>query len=327
MSEIEARNPKAEATDLLPPGHEARVLEPSPPANQDPDWFADDPTDPGDAGGKLVTPIPGEGILWGDLAADDPVLRDYVAENWLDGSHRLGPLPDGFDATRDSLHQIAFFAVAPARHRETGKLGLRYTRHGFGSPFFGEDEQVRVESGTLVRQRGHQVESIAPKTLAEACAFLDLPYREVWFEDFHDPLDPVGPTTPLEIESDPARAIGDWFGFATLALERSRRIPGAADVSRVQLWPEHFDPAFEMGSHEKGQRASYGASPGDDAHPEPYLYVGSWGDVDRNDPFWNDPTFNGASLTYSEILDSEDQLQTAQFFFRRGYERLTGKAA
>lgn len=82
-----------------------------------------------------------------------------------------------------------------------------------------------------------------------------------------------------------------------------------------------------MGSHEKGQRASYGASPGDDAHPEPYLYVASWGEVDRNDPFWNDPTFNGASLTYSEILDSEDQLQTAQFFFRRGYERLAGKAA
>ncbi|MFP4073452.1 MAG: hypothetical protein ACLFVZ_05395 [Actinomycetota bacterium] len=327
MSEIEARNPRAEATDLLPPGHEARVLEPSPPASHDPEWFADDPTDPGEAKGKLVTPIPGEGILWSDVAKDDPALRRYVAKNWLDGSRKLSPLPEGFDKTRDSLHQLAFFAIAPVRHAANGKLGLRYTRNGFGTPFFGEDEQVRVESGMLVHQQDHHVDSIVPKTLAEACDFLDISYREVWFEDFHDPLDPIGPDAVLEIDPDSARVIGDWFGFATLALERSRRIPGAADVSRVQLWPEHFDPAFEMGSYERGQRASYGASPGDDAHPEPYLYVGSWSEVDRNDPFWNDSTFNGASMSYSEILDSEDHVQTAQFFFRRGYERLTGKAA
>jgi len=327
MSKIEIRNPRAEATDLLPSGYEARVLEPSPPANQDPAWFADDPTDPGDARGKLVTPIPGEGILWDDFVADEPALSEQAAENWLDGGRSLRPLPDGFDVTRDSLHQIAFFAVAPVRHAANGKLGLRYTRHGFGTPFFGQDEQVRVESGRLVRQRRTQIDSIVPKTVAEACEFLDIPYREVWFEDFHDPLDPIGPDAALEIDPDSARAIGDWFGFATLALERSRRIPGAADVSRVQLWPEHFDPAFEMGSHEKGQRASYGASPGDEGHPEPYLYVGSWSEVDRNDAFWNDSTFNGASLSYSEILDSEDHVQTAQFFFRRGYELLTGKAA
>lgn len=327
MSNIRARNPRVEATDLLPPGHEARVLEPSPPANRDPDWFAEDPTDTGDAQGRVVTPIPGEGTLWEELAADDSAVRTFAAENWLDGSRKLSPLPGGFDKTRDSLHQLAFFALAPARHAANGKLGLRYTRNGFGTSFFGEDEQVRVESGMLIHQRGSQVHSIKPSTLAEACDFLGIPYREVWFEDFHDPLTPIGPDTPLEIDPNSARVIGDWFGFATLALERSRRISGGEDVSRVQLWPEHFDPAFEMGSYEKGQRASYGASPGDDAHPEPYLYVGSWSEVDRNDPFWNDSTFNEASLSYSEILNTEDHVRTAQFFFRRGYERLTGKAA
>lgn len=326
MSNIQARNPRADATALLHPGHEARVLEPSPPANHDPEWFADDPTDPGDARGTVVTPIPGEGILWEELATDDSALQTYVRENWL-GGQKLRPLPGRFDATRDSLHQLTFFALAPTRHAANGKLGLRFTRGGFGTPFFGEEEQVRVESGILVHQQGHQVDSIEPSTLAEACHFLGIRYREVWFEDFHDPLAPIGPETPLTIDADSARAIADWFGFATLALERSRRFPGAEDVSRVQLWPEHFDPAFEMGSYEKGQRASYGASPGDNAHPEPYLYVGSWGEVDRNDPFWNDSTFNGASLSYPEILDSEDHLQTAQFFYRRGYERLMGKAA
>ncbi|HEX6300331.1 MAG TPA: hypothetical protein VF148_07705 [Acidimicrobiia bacterium] len=104
-------------------------------------------------------------------------------------------------------------------------------------------------------------------------------------------------------------------------------MPGPADVSRVQLWPEHFDPAVEIGSQDEGRRASYGASPGDDAHPEPYLYVAAWSEIDRADPFWNDTTFNGASLSYSYILDSDDQLQTALFFFGRAHERLIGRAA
>lgn len=44
---IAARDSPAEATAFLPAGHKARVPEPSPPANADPMFFADDPTDPG----------------------------------------------------------------------------------------------------------------------------------------------------------------------------------------------------------------------------------------------------------------------------------------
>jgi hypothetical protein len=69
------------------------------------------------------------------------------------------------------------------------------------------------------------------------------------------------------VDPGAAAAIADWFGFATHVLERFRT-SGAEEMSRVQLWPEHFDPAVEAGSADRGQRASYGASPGDDAHPE-----------------------------------------------------------
>lgn len=86
---------------------------------------------------------------------------------------------------------------------------------------------------------------------------------------------------------------------------------------------EHFDPAFEMGSYEAGERASYGASPGDESHPEPYLYAAAWGDIDRSDPFWNDTTFNGASLSYQELLAADDQRGVALDFIRSGWERLT----
>ena len=321
MSEV--RNPRQEATELLPLGHAARVLEPSPPGNTDPDWYADDPTDPGDIEEIVVTPIEGEGISWEDLATNHPEISSYATDHWLGNHRRLESLPEGFEATRNALHQIAFFAVAPKRYGETGKLGLRYTHRGFGTPFFGDDEQIRVESGDLVYQRNDAVSAASVASVAEACEFLGIPYREKWFDGFHDPLPPAGPDALLEIDPKAADAIGDWFGFTTLVLERLRRTPGADEVSRVQLWPEHFDPAVELGSQEEGHRASYGASAGDAAHPEPYLYVAAWGEIDRGDPFWNDTTFNGASISYSELLDAGDQVETALSFLRSGYERLT----
>jgi hypothetical protein len=319
------RNPRAEANALLPPGYEGRVLEPSPPANLDPSWFADDPTDPGGGNETVVTPIEGEGVSWDQMVEEHSELAGYASDHWLGAIRRLQPLPDGYDTTRRALHQIAFFAFAPKRYAANAKMGLRYSHAGFGTPFFGHDEQVRIERGLLVRQQDDRVSSTEITTLADACEFLDIPYEESWFADFHDPLAPVGAEAKLEVDGEAAKALGDWFGFSTLALENARRTEGADGVTRVQLWPEHFDPAFEMGSAELGHRASYGSSPGDDGHPEPYLYVAAWGDIDRSDPYWNDETFNGASLSYQELAESENPLQTALDFLTTGYEKLTSR--
>jgi hypothetical protein len=315
------RNPRAEATALLPNGYEARVLEPSPPADTDPAWFADDPTDPGGAGARVVTPIPGEGTTWADMAADNGAVADFAAEHWLDRRRELAPLPAGYGTSRAALHQVAYFAVAPARFAATGKLGLRYTHRGFGTPFFGADEQIRVEGDALVHQTGSSVRTATISTLEAAADFLGIPYREVWFESFHDPLAPLGGDVELALDPVVTEAIGSWFGFASHVLERARRTPDAQDVTRVQLWPEHFDPAFEMGSAEAGGRASYGASPGDAAHPEPYLYVAAWGEIDRSDPFWNG-SFNGAMVSYQDLLGADDPYATALTFYEEGHRRL-----
>lgn len=324
----EHRDPRGEATELLPEGHEARVLEPSPPADLDPDWFADDPTDPSGATGAVVTPIPGEGTTWAEMAEGNSQIAAYAVDHWLDGRRRLlTELPDGYDAGRRALHQIAFFAVAPKRYSANGKLGLRYTHRGFGTPFFqgpnGSDEQVRVEGDLLVHQTADGVRTEAITTAGAAARFLGLEYREVWFENFHDPLEPVGPDTVLTVPTQVADAVEAWFGFATHVLERARRTPGATEVSRVQLWPEHFDPAFEMGSSENEHRASYGASPGDSTSPEPYLYVAPWGSIDQSDPFWNDTAFGGASLGYSTLIETDDPYERALAFLHEGYRKLT----
>ena len=319
----EVRHPRAEAEELLPEGHEARVLEPSPPADTDPEWYADDPTDTAGAIGTVVAPVSGADLTWDRLAEDDARLAAYAADHWLGAYRRLAPLPEGFAATRDALHQVAFFSLAPKRYEATGKIGLRYTHGGFGTPFFGDDEQARVEGVRLVRQRRDEANSRELTTVADANAFLGIPYREEWFGDFHDPLPPTDPRSPLDLDPSAAAALADWFGFATSVLEELRRHGrGDDDVSRVQLWPEHFDVAVEMGRQDDGIRASYGASPGDAANPEPYLYVAPWNEVDRSDPFWNDESFNGASLGYQALLDADDQRRAALEFLEAGYAAL-----
>lgn len=320
------RNALQEVRRLLPDGHEARVLEPSPPANLDPQWYADDPTGPISTGGTVVTAIPEEGVTWASMAAENADIARFAADHWLDGRRPLEPLPAGFDSGRRALHEVAFFAIAPARFAATGKLGLRYTHRGFGTPFFhdghGIDTQIRVQGDEIVVQSGGSAVAHPITTLIDATATLGIPYQDVWFDDFHDPLPPADPHVPLAVDVTVTEAIGGWFGFATHVLERSRRTPGAVDVSRVQLWPEHFDLAFEMGDSAGDARASYGASPGDTTHPEPYLYVAAWAPIDRSDPYWNDTTFNGASLGYRRLLDADDPYATALAFYRSGYERL-----
>src|SRR5919204_675772 len=48
----------------------------------------------------------------------------------------------------------------------------------------------------------------------------------------------------------------------------------------IHLWPEHFDVAIELGE------ATFGVSPGDENHPEPYAYVAPWNPPPPGD-FWN----------------------------------------
>jgi hypothetical protein len=115
--------------------------------------------------------------------------------------------------------------------------------------------------------------------------------------------------------------LGDWFGFATAQLEELRATTGAT-ADRVQLWPGHFDAAIAIGDDSAGALATYGFSPGDHDHPEPYVYVAAFGDVDRSVDFWNEPGFAGASLPYAELLAAPDDYERAGRFLRTGLDLL-----
>lgn len=231
----------------------------------------------------------------------------------------LEKLPASFVETRDALHQIAFFAISPARYRAVGRMGLKAAPGGFGTPEF-DGRVARVEGTLLIQESDGDVATQEITTIRAAAEFLGLDYEVEWFSNFHDPLAPVDPDRRLAVDRESALALGEWFGFGFDTLNRlSDQGHEGDEVSEVQLWPEHFDPATELGDHGRGERASFGASPGDAAHEEPYLYVAAWSEIDRSNHFWNDDSFNGASLAYTDLLESGDPVSRGLDFLLEGY--------
>ncbi|MEX1038647.1 MAG: hypothetical protein WDZ96_07320 [Acidimicrobiia bacterium] len=232
------------------------------------------------------------------------------------------PLSDSFAVTREHLHQLAYFALSPARHSVEGRMGLRPTPGGFGTPEFG-GRIARVEGALVVHEDGGNVATQPISTVRAAAAFFGNTYEEVWFEDFKDPLAPIDPDLPIEVDDEDSRLVGAWFemGFAVFDLLRERSTAGD-DASAAQIWPEHFDAAMETGSADAGERASYGFSPGDDEHTDPYIYVAAWGEIDRSNPYWNDAAFNGSSMSYDALAGSQDPAGEALAFFEKGYQIL-----
>jgi hypothetical protein len=196
----------------------------------------------------------------------------------------LLPLPPTFAATVAALHSVAERIVAPAR-KPDNEIALEATPGGFGTPVFeheGVAQQVRVDGVELVRTAGSEERRTGLTTLEEA--------RRLVAD-----LVPAGPLSrePLVADRDAAARLAEWYAFGAAILEE------IADASPT-LWPEHFDIAIEMGE------ATYGFSPGDEQHPEPYAYVGPW-NADVSGELWQAHGFRGAELTYAELLASPDQ--------------------
>jgi hypothetical protein len=203
-----------------------------------------------------------------------------------------------------------------------GKIGLRFTRGGFGSPFFsrdpGQEEQIRVDGSNLVVQRAGAALAEPVTSLAAAAAFVGV-------ELTSDPG--VGHDMPglgdvdAQLDTGAAAALAAWIGFSASVLEQVRaKLRHRGPTSRVQLWPEHFDMAFDHGV-EGGMRANFGCSPGDAEHPEPYVYVGPFEREVVTGSFWN-ASF-GAVLGFGDLLRAADQRASAMAFLRDGAARLS----
>jgi hypothetical protein len=319
-----SRHPRNEAQQVVGPDVAARVLEPSPPAVDEGPWFADDPVDRGGSQPlPVIAPVPG-GPRWDDWLTGHPQQRDWAGRRWLGAYRRLDPPPDGYPDTRLSWHRLAVYVVSPARRRVTGKIALRWTLGGIGTPFFGADRQVRVDGEHLVVQAGDAAQALHISTLNRAAELVLGDRPDLASAADFDVPPPGDPDEPLPIDAAAAAFLSDWYGFAYSVLEELRAT--TSEASRVQLWPEHFDAAFD--GLPGPDRVTFGASPGDAQMPEPYLYV-----LPHTDPapgsatLWNASSFRGAILPLSGFLDAPDQRAEALAFLAERRDAVAGTAS
>jgi hypothetical protein len=215
----------------------------------------------------------------------------------------LTPLSDGYAATRDALHRLAVYVISPAQRLTNGEIILRATPGGFGTAMMA-DGQVRVNGTELVVERGGETRRTPITTLVEMAAFVGIE-PDVTQQDMFD-VPPHGDLDErLAVDAAGAANLAEWYAFTSGLLEELRDEASAEDgVTPVRLWPEHFDAAIDLGDQHAGRRGTYGGSPGDGHHDQPYLYVSPW--AGRIDDFFGDPAFTGASLTHADIMAGAD---------------------
>jgi hypothetical protein len=230
-----------------------------------------------------------------------------------------------FAATRASWHMLAEHVLAKARWVATQRIGLRAAPGGFATPHFGDDRRALVIIDTVVREQYGLAEPAAITTVRAAAAWIDV---EPGVTAAMGPATtPLELDAPLPIAAGAARVLASWYGFADAVLADWRSLHGDSSPSLVQLWPEHFDLALDLGDEEHATRAGYGASPGDDAIAGPYLYVSPWdkAHVDARDGFWNQPF--GAALGYDQLLAAPDPAAAAHAFFAHAKLRVDERDA
>jgi hypothetical protein len=224
-----------------------------------------------------------------------------------------------FITTRDALHRVAEHVVAKARFVHDREIRLTVTDGGFGTPLLADNTRVRVDGSDLVVDTAGRSARIGLTTIADAAAFVGIiPGFPV---ELYPAATPFQPDQPLDVDGRAARALATWYGFTAEVLAQFASEIPEGSPSPLILWPEHFDQAFFTEDAVESRRANYGASPGDDGHAEPYLYVGPWGATDDN-AFWNAATFNGAVLALGDLLGQDDPAATAMQFLRSGRANL-----
>lgn len=242
----------------------------------------------------------------------------------------LAELPDGYLASVEDYHRLAYAVVGEARRVATGRFGLRSLDVGFGTPVFevtmgraGEMEcQVWVDGDELSATEGGTLRSVHVTTLSAAARFVGVSPGTEARE--HDSPELGDVERWLRVSPEIGAHLAAWFRLGKRALGQLHELPGAAEPDEIQLWPGHFDIATAIGVAEAGTRATYGLSPGDAAHPFPYAYVGLWGGADRSDPYWNDDAFGGASLPYAEIIAAADPASAVFEFLYAGFDSVNG---
>lgn len=109
------------------------------------------------------------------------------------------------------------------------------------------------------------------------------------------------------------------------------------EVGPMNLWPHHFDIAFEWfsdavevydeedGPKEYSKQVGFGFSPGDEGDPQPYFYANPWPFDEAfrqvelpNGASWHEEGWSGGFLPYTAVAEGGSDLLTS--FMRKVFE-------
>jgi hypothetical protein len=209
------------------------------------------------------------------------------------------PSTDVLTVTRQSLHRAAEHLLAAARKRATGEITLLPAPDGVTTPPLPDGRVVSLEGGDVVVRRADGERRAPLTTLAEAAGAVGLQPGFPWTT--HRPGTDYEPHAELAVDPTAASALARWFALGDEALRALAVEIPAEQPSAPAIFPEHFDLGITAA------KVNYGFSPGDDAIPTPYVYVGPHDLPD--DAFWN-ASF-GAYRTWREITTP---MQALTFF-------------
>jgi hypothetical protein len=238
----------------------------------------------------------------------------------------LAPLPATFSSTRIAARRIGAHVMSRTRNEAVGRIDLASFSGGIGTPSFGPDHRVIRFSGGLfiVERTGDEATTRSINVNGSTLAQL----AEMAGADLSTELD-VGADTPelgdvdapIEFDGASMTQIATWYAMGAQIIDRVvGALPASAAPTRARIWPEHFDLAIDVASG-SGVRLNLGASPGDDFHSSPYLYVSPWDAVRPGDAaYWNAPF--GAFLGYDDVAHAASAFVAGIEFMTEGLARL-----
>ena len=180
----------------------------------------------------------------------------------------LEPLPDAFPDTRVPCTGSRSEVVAPARkpHNEIAltrpRAGSARRRSSTGPapPGAGRGRRARVEEDGEDAARRSSRSPARRRSSAPGCSPTACP-----------------PSHPARASIRPRpRALAEFYAFAARVLEALRGDRRRPTSRRRSTSGPSIRHRLRCGPRGGRRRANYGASPGDEEHAEPYVYVGPW---------------------------------------------------
>lgn len=210
--------------------------------------------------------------------------------------------------TRRSLHRVAEHVLSAALKTSTGHIALEQSPGGFRTPPLADGTVLAVDGAELVVTDNQGVRRAALTTVADAARVAGTVAGFPWTK--HPPATELEPHARLFVDPASAQVLAGWFALGAQALSAFAAEIADDQPGALKIYPEHFDLGMTAGD------INYGVSPGDEAIPLPYLYVGPHEGPPAQDDFWNAPF--GAYTDITDISAADD----AREFFRVGRERV-----